>query len=108
MRRRILLTLAVLVSPVCFAQTHHTVSVKMVRTGWNADAFAIVPAEPVQNPAKCPTADGYLSEKASPGYSTYYAATLSAYTANRPVMVVIDNASCAAGRPRIIGVNLAK
>jgi hypothetical protein len=106
--RNVLLLLTILVSPVCLAQVHHTVSIKMVRTGWNNDAFAIVPVESVENPAGCPTPDGYLSEKSSPGYSTYYAATLTAYTNNRPVMVVLDSGQCAADRPRIIGVNLVK
>lgn len=108
--RNALLLLTLLVSPVCLAQEHYTVSIKMVRTGWNSDAFAIVPVEAVQNPAGCPSADGYLSEKSSPGYSTYYAAALTAYTNNRPVMVVVDNRSgeCSGGRPRIIGVNLMR
>lgn len=90
------------------AQTMPTASITMIRTGWNTDSFAVVTAEPIQNPARCPTPDGYLSEKSAPGYSTYYAAALTAYAAKRRVVVTVHNSECALGRPKLIGINLAE
>lgn len=78
----------------------------MVRTGWNADSFAIVTAEPIMNPARCPTPDGYISDNSFPGYGTYYAAALTAIAARRRVIVAINDTECFAGRPKILGVNL--
>ena len=91
-----------------FSQTMIVGSITMVRTGWNSDAFAIVTREPIQNPANCPTPDGYQSDSSQPGYSTYYAAALTAYMANVPLMVTIDNAQCVATRPKLIGINLMR
>lgn len=68
----IALIVAVCASPA-IAQTPSSGSITLIRTGWNADSFAIVTQEPIQNPANCPTPDGYISEKSLPGYSTYYA-----------------------------------
>ena len=81
--------------------------VTMVRTGWNDDSFAVVTAEPIKNPAGCPTADGYISHISFPGYSTYYAAALSAYVTQRPVIIAVHDTECFAGRPKLIGINLA-
>jgi hypothetical protein len=94
-----------LASPAA-AQTMRSGSVTMVRTGWNVDSFAIVTAEPISNPASCPTPDGYISEKSFPGYSTYYAAALTAIATRRHVVISIHDSECWAGRPKIIGINL--
>jgi hypothetical protein len=91
------------------AQTYASGNVNMLRTGWNADAFGLVLDTPVQNPAQCPTPDGYVTDASQPGYESFYEIALSAYRIGTPVAVVIDNApgACVAGRPRIIGINAA-
>jgi hypothetical protein len=101
----IALIVAVCASPA-MAQTSISGSILLIRTGWNADSFAIVMQEPIRNPANCPTPDGYISDKSLPGYSTYYAAALTAYAARQPVVITIHNTECFAGRPKIIGINL--
>ncbi|WEK48669.1 MAG: hypothetical protein P0Y66_12655 [Candidatus Kaistia colombiensis] len=88
------------------AQTMKAGSVTMVRTGWNADSFAIVTAEPIANPAGCATADGYISDKSLPGYATYYAAALAAVTTRKRVVITVHNSECFGGRPKLIGVNV--
>lgn len=77
----IALIVAVCASPA-IAQTAIFGSISLIRTGWNADSFAIVTREPIRNPANCPTPDGYISNKSFPGYSTFYAAALTAYAAS--------------------------
>jgi hypothetical protein len=99
--------LAGLSSPL-FAQTMTNASVTMIRTGWNDDSFAVVTAEAVSNPANCPTADGYISGKSLPGYSTYYAAALTAFVARRRIVVTVHNSECWNGRPKLIGINLTR
>jgi hypothetical protein len=102
------LTLFGFASPA-FSQTTVFGSIQLIRTGWNSDSFAIVTQEPIQNPAGCPTPDGYISEKSLPGYNTYYAAALTAYAAKMPVVAItIHNTECFAGRPKLIGINLPK
>jgi hypothetical protein len=88
------------------AQTPITGSISLIRTGWNADSFAIVTQEAIQNPANCPVPDGYISDKSLPGYSTFYAAALTVYAARQPIMITVANSECFAGRPKIIGINL--
>jgi len=91
------------------AQTNSTaVTITMVRTGWNADSFAIVTTGPMVNPAHCATPDGYISEASKPGYKTYYSAALAAFTTNMPLIVAVHNTECYAGRPVIIGLNLVR
>lgn len=85
------------------------VTTTMVRTGWNSDAFAVVTAEPVINPASCAVADGYGSNKTMPGYQTFLAASLTAFSLNVPVVVTVHNSECtSSGRPKLIGINLAR
>jgi hypothetical protein len=88
------------------AQSMQAGTVTMIRTGWNSDSFAVVTAEPIANPARCPTPDGYISEKTLPGYSTYYAAALTAYLARRRVVITVHNTECFGSRPKLIGINL--
>ena len=105
------LYLAALLTAVCsplYAQTMAAANVTMIRTGWNADSFAVVTAEPVTNPANCPTADGYISDKSFAGYSTYYAAALTAFVARRRIIVTVHNSECFAGRPKLIGIDLTR
>ena len=93
---------------VATAQTMRTGTVTMVRTGWNSDSFAVVTAEPIANPAACPTPDGYLSLKPAPGYTTYYAAALTAYLAAKPAVFTVHDSECEGGRPKLIGINLSR
>ena len=106
MRRTLLAMILIGCSAPAFSQTSSSGTITMIRTGWNADFFAIVTAEPIQNPAQCPTPDGYLSTSSHPGYSTYYAAALTAYSLSQPIVITTHNSQCAAGRPLLIGINL--
>lgn len=92
--------------PALAQQMTGDVNVTMVRTGWNADSFAVVTRQPVVNPARCRAPDGYISHSSLPGYNTYYAAALAALTANLPVQVTVDAGRCFADRPVIIGINV--
>jgi hypothetical protein len=96
-----------LFSPIAQAESYANGTIKLLRTGWNADAFGIVLDQPVQNPAQCPTPDGYVTDAAQPGYETYYAFVLNAYRRGAPISVVIDSTpgACDIGRPKIIGIN---
>jgi hypothetical protein len=106
MRALIAMALVGIASPA-LAQTVVNTSIQSIRTGWNAELFAIVTADPIVNPANCPTPDGYISEISNPGYNTYYTAAIAAYMGGRSVTVAVDNAHCgAAGRPKLIGINL--
>ena len=83
------------------------VTVTRVRTGWDAEAFAVETGQSILNPKGCSTPDGYISDVSQAGYKTHYAAILLAYSTGRPVQIVISNTVCGlAGRPKIIGVNL--
>lgn len=111
--RRILvaLVLTAIASPVlapAVAQTTVDGTIRMIRTGWNDEQFAVVLAQPMQNPARCPNADGYLAHRQFPGYNTYYSAALAAFTSRSPVGIIVHNTECAAGtgRPRLIGINI--
>jgi len=107
--RSLVLALAVLtVAGSASAQTMTDSSITMIRTGWNADSFAVVTAEPMVNPAGCASPDGYISDSAFPGYETYYAAALTAYLGNRPITITVHQTECYAGRPKLIGINLRK
>jgi hypothetical protein len=83
-------------------------SISLIRTGWNTDSFSVVTAEPIRNPAHCPEPDGYMSLKSLPGYTTYYAAALTAYAANQTIQIIIHNSECALSRPKLIGINLVR
>jgi hypothetical protein len=97
-----------MIATPCAAQTMVTSTISMIRTGWNEEAFAIVTSQPIQNPARCQTPDGYLSLKQFPGYDTYYAAALAAFTANAQVVIVVHNTECGGPRPKLIGINLIR
>ena len=98
-----------LVPSAAEAQAYDSGNVNMLRTGWDADAFGLVLDKPVQNPAGCPTPDGYVTETTQPGYDAFYDIALGAYKIGSPITVVIDSRAgqCVAGRPRIIGINAA-
>jgi hypothetical protein len=91
------------------AQTMTGATITGVRTGWNADSFAVTTVQPIVNPANCSTPDGYISDKSLPGYNTYYAAALTAMIASSPsVAVTVHDTECFGGRPKLIGINLAR
>jgi hypothetical protein len=102
------LSLVGMVSP-SLSQTMTSTTINGIRTGWNVDSFAITTVEAIANPANCPTPDGYISNKAQPGYDTYYAAALTAFISpSSSVVVTVDDTKCLDGRPKIIGINLAR
>jgi hypothetical protein len=105
--------------------------ITMIRTGWDAESFAVVTQGPILNPQHCPIADGYVTDSSAPGYNTYYAAALAAYVSNTPVSVVVFDRAiispagtrtttartragtnvaspCDQGRPKLIGINLTR
>jgi hypothetical protein len=89
--------------------------ITMIRTGWNAEQFGIVTVAPIQNPAGCPTWDGYVTDSSQPGYHTYYAAALLAFAERATVIVVVaagrlevSGVECVSGRPKLIGINIVR
>lgn len=102
------LTLILAAAPAMAQTMTGPVNVTMVRTGWNADAFAVVTLQPIANPSGCPIADGYVAQKPQPGYDTYYRAALLAFDKNSRAQVTVADAGCIAGRPKIIGINLLR
>jgi hypothetical protein len=89
------------------AQSTVNSTITMIRTGWNDEQFAIVTTAPIQNPARCPSADGYITHRSNPGYQTYLSAALAAFTSHAQVGIIVHNTECgAAGRPKLIGINL--
>jgi hypothetical protein len=91
------------------AQVTVSGTITMIRTGWNDEQFAVVVSAPIQNPARCPAADGYITHKSNPGYQTYLSAALAAFAANSQVGVVVHPTECGvAGRPKLIGINLVQ
>lgn len=92
----------------CHAQTHAVGTITVVRTGWNADSFAVVLNVPMLNPARCATPDGYITQASLPGYRTYLAAALTAYANKSPVQVVVHDSECFGNRPKLIGINLTR
>lgn len=85
----------------------HTI-INTVTTGWGYDAFGLMIAAPVPNPAGCTLSDFPLSNGTDPGFKTYYAAALTAWSTNSPVSIVISNTQCSNNRPRIIGIHLER
>ena len=83
------------------------VTIKRIRTGWDADQFAIETKEAIVNPANCPVADAYAAHAARPGYKEHYTAALTAMYAGRPVQVIVSDNDCIASRPRIMGLHVA-
>lgn len=84
------------------------VDITALRTGWNSDAIGVVTAQPIINPANCPTADGYVSTNARPGYQTFLATSLTAFALSTPVVITVYDTQCDGGRPVLIGINLSR
>jgi hypothetical protein len=106
--RRLLVAIALIVVAMpAIAQTTVTSTITVIRTGWNDDQFVVVTAAPTQNPARCPSADGYITHRNNPGYQTFLSAALAAFTAHSQVSIIIHATECGpAGRPKLIGINL--
>jgi len=84
-------------------------TIKEIRTGWNAEMFAIVTREQqMLNPAGCPTPDGYITDSSQPGYQTYYAAAVTAFVERTQIVAVVAEQGCIAGRPKLIGINVRR
>ena len=92
------------------AEVYINGTIKVLRTGWNADAFGVEIDAPQQNPAGCPNNLGYVSDSNQPGFKTFYMAALAAYQTGKAISVVIDSNSgaCIGGWPKIIGINLLR
>lgn len=95
-------------SVLAFSQTNTVGTTRLIRTGWNSDQFAIVTNEPILNPAKCSTPDGYITDASQPGYNTYYAAALTAFVERVQINVIVDDRVCILGRPKLIGIDLIR
>jgi hypothetical protein len=103
------LSLILAASPAMAEITTGSVTLTMIRTGWNADSFAIVTLEPVVNPRGCFPADGYVATKPAPGYNTFYDAAKLAWSTTKRVQVAIDTLNCSPdGRPKINGINVLR
>jgi hypothetical protein len=108
--RLLLIALALLgLSSSAFSQTLTTEgAITQVRTGLDADSFAVVIDAPIVNPANCTNPDGYISFINFRGYRTHYDAVLAAFAADVPIIVAVHNTVCYANRPRIIGINFGR
>lgn len=82
------------------------VTITRIRTGLDADQFAIVTREPMINPAGCAVPDGYVATATKGGYKETYAAALSAMYSGKQVQVTLSDLDCAAQRPRVMGVQV--
>jgi hypothetical protein len=94
--------------PTFAEPTQLVATIKEIRTGWNSDQFGIVTNEPIQNPGRCPTPDGYVTNSSEPGFHTYYVAAITAFVARAKIVVVIAEQGCVASRPKLIGVNVLR
>lgn len=82
-----------------------------VFTGWDAEQFGIITADPRVDPAKCdPKAEthGYMSDIHQPGYHTFLAAALAAFAQRATVQVIVKETECIADHPILIGLNILR
>lgn len=90
--------------PVFAQTTGGAGTIKMVASGWSSDTFGIATTAPVVNPAGCAVTDQYQTTSANAGYSTNYAAALTAYSTGSQVQVVVSNTTCTNTRPTLVGL----
>jgi len=101
--------LGLLATSTAFAEpVSVTGHVATLRTGWSADAFAIVTDTPIVNPFGCVSPDGYIIDNTMPGYDTLFAAAQLAFAEQVVVELTFDGARCYGGRPVLIGLNLLR
>ncbi|WP_266160522.1 hypothetical protein [Dyella silvatica] len=93
-----------------FAQTQvGPVTIAQLMTGWGSDTFSLSTGSTVINPAGCSNTDLYSSVGTDPGYKTYYAAALTAFSMSSPVIVIVNNTQCSSnGRPQLMGLTIVK
>jgi hypothetical protein len=84
------------------------VPITRIRTGWATDMFALETGAAISNPAGCPSPNGYFSLGTEPGYKTFYAAALMAFSTGKNVTIMVSSTDCTSGAPRIIGIYLEK
>jgi hypothetical protein len=84
------------------------VQISTIRAGWSADTFAIETGQAIVNPANCSAPDGYMVAISDPGYKTFYAAALMAFSTGKSIIVIISNNECSSMRPKIIGIHVQK
>lgn len=82
--------------------------ITQIVTGWNSEVFSVNIGTPLPNPAGCPATDIAASAEANPGYKTFYAAALTAFSNDTPVVLVVSNTTCEGARPRLIGITLGR
>lgn len=108
--KRIAIGMAVAIAPILVAaqsQSTAFLTISGLGTGWGADVFRIETAgQAIVNPARCSSADGYMSELSIPGYRTHYAAALLAFVTSRQVSIVVHDTQCLYGRPLVLGLYL--
>lgn len=90
--------------PAHAATSTGPVEITKIRTGWNSGAVAIEVNQTIINPANCSSPDGYAIQESSNGFETHYSAILAAYTAGKPVEVIVASTECEQGRPKIWGI----
>ena len=81
--------------------------ITQIVTGWGGDSFSVNIGTPLPNPAGCQATDIAASSAPNAGYKTYYAAALTAFANDTPVVLVLSNTECQGARPQLIGVMLS-
>jgi len=90
---------------------HVRTQITEIFTGWDADQFGIITADPRVDPANCdPKAEthGYMTDGKQPGYRTFYAAALAAFAQRATVIVVVHETECIVDHPKLIGLNILR
>lgn len=90
-----------------FAQTATSAgTITAIGTGWSSDSFGVATTAPIVNPAGCSQTSSYEASSTAPGYNTYYAAILTAYSTGSSVTIIVSNTTCTQNFPTIIGLNV--
>nr|WP_063573922.1 hypothetical protein [Luteibacter rhizovicinus] len=107
MKKILFAAMLALVSTAAAAQqSTATAHITQIVTGWGYDSFSVNLGSAINNPAGCAATDMAAVSTDSPGYKTYYAAALTAFSSDLPVTLVISTTACEGVRPRIIGIQL--
>ena len=95
-------------------QTTTPVEIAAIGTGWYQDQFLVYIVGSVAANMKagnnCPNSDGYFASMDFGGYKTHLSTVQLAFALAKPITVTVSNLDkdCIDGRPRIIGVTVAK
>ncbi|KAF1006882.1 MAG: hypothetical protein GAK28_02201 [Luteibacter sp.] len=107
MKKLIVGTVLALVSTASFAQYQTPPArITQIVTGWASDSFSLNMGAPAYNPAGCQATDIYASDISNPGYKTFYAAALTAFATDTPVVLVVSTTECQGARPKLMSVTL--